>query len=183
MADMLKVDVDTFISIVREQQFAYDRGHLSPQEYWRTFAAKTGARLGPADMERLRSWDVEMRSTLNVQMIQFARQVQAAGLKTAILSNMPHDLAKRLRSWDWPYEFDCLTLSCELKAAKPEAAVYEHCLRSLNVSASEALFLDDNEVNIESARQLAITAVRFSSVAQLRQELHSFNFSVLPATD
>lgn len=63
---------------------------------------------------------------------------------------------------------------------KPDPAIYEHTLRGLGVTASEALFLDDREINIQAARALGIHAIRFRSMAQLRSDLQAAGFSILP---
>jgi FMN phosphatase YigB (HAD superfamily) len=64
---------------------------------------------------------------------------------------------------------------------KPDPAIYEHTLRGLGVTASEALFLDDREVNIRAAQALGIYAVRFESIEKLRRELSTASFPILPA--
>jgi FMN phosphatase YigB (HAD superfamily) len=49
------------------------------------------------------------------------------------------------------------------------------------VSAPEALFLDDKEVNVAAARQLGINAIRVASMPQLREDLATAGFTDLPA--
>ena len=63
---------------------------------------------------------------------------------------------------------------------KPDPAIYQHTLRGLGVTASEALFLDDREINIRAAQTLGIKVFRFESTEQLRRELVSAGFPVLP---
>jgi FMN phosphatase YigB (HAD superfamily) len=48
------------------------------------------------------------------------------------------------------------------------------------VSAPETLFLDDREVNILAARQLGMAAIRVQSMAQLRTDLQTAGFAILP---
>ena len=45
-------------------------------------------------------------------------------------------------------KFSFKTLSAEVGMIKPDPAIYEHTLRGLGVSAAEALFIDDREINI-----------------------------------
>jgi HAD superfamily hydrolase (TIGR01509 family) len=67
-----------------------------------------------------------------------------------------------------------------VRLIKPDAAIYQHTLRGLGVSASEALFLDDREINIQAARALGIHAIQFRSQEQLRKEMQAAGFSFLP---
>jgi FMN phosphatase YigB (HAD superfamily) len=45
---------------------------------------------------------------------------------------------------------------------------------------SDALFLDDREINVQAARALGINAIRFQSMTQLRNELQAVGFTTLP---
>jgi HAD superfamily hydrolase (TIGR01509 family) len=114
-------------------------------------------------------------------MVEWLRQVHSSGVKTALLSNMPHDMVRHVRQqFDWLDQFDHLTFSAEVSLIKPDAAIYQHSLRGVGVAASEALFVDDKEPNVEGARAVGLRALRFLSVEQLRSDLQELGFPVLP---
>jgi putative hydrolase of the HAD superfamily len=114
-------------------------------------------------------------------MILWVQQLHAAGFKTAILSNMPTDMAAHVRkNFAWISHFDHHIFSAEVRSVKPEAAIYQHCINELGVQPSEALFIDDRDVNLEQARAEGIHGIRFQSVAQLRNDLQAFGFTILP---
>jgi HAD superfamily hydrolase (TIGR01509 family) len=85
------------------------------------------------------------------------------------------------KHFSWLEEFDYVTFSGEVRLIKPDPAIYEHTLRGLDVTASEALFLDDRQINIQAAQALGINALRFESIEQLRTELSAAGFPILPA--
>jgi putative hydrolase of the HAD superfamily len=162
----------------------YDRGDLSPEEYWTKFAASTSTPLTPEKMAELRVWDVEMWSKVNPVMVDWLAALQAAKFHTALLSNMAEDMmAKMRRDFHWVKMFDHVVFSFDLRLAKPEAAIYERCLALLGAKPEETIFVDDREPNVRAARALGIHAIQFRSVAQLRQDLHKLGFSVLPSAD
>jgi putative hydrolase of the HAD superfamily len=106
---------------------------------------------------------------LNGRMVAWLHALAAAGVPTAILSNMARDTWELLGP-----QFDgvgCLTLSFEIGAAKPEPAIYLRCLESLGVEPGEALFVDDRRENVEAARVLGIDAVLFEGEDPLAAEL------------
>jgi FMN phosphatase YigB (HAD superfamily) len=84
------------------------------------------------------------------------------------------------QEFDWLDQFDHLTFSAEVRLIKPDAAIYEHSLRGVGVAASEALFVDDKEPNVQGARAVGLRALRFRSVEQLRSDLQELGFPVLP---
>jgi putative hydrolase of the HAD superfamily len=162
----------------------YDRGDLTPEEYWTKFAAKADTTLTPEKMAELRAWDVEMWSKVNPVMVEWLAALQAAKFRTALLSNMAEDMmAKMRRDFHWLKSFDHVVFSFDLRLAKPEAAIYERCLALLGAKPEETIFVDDREPNIRAARALGIHAIQFRSAAQLREDLQKLGFSVLPSAD
>jgi HAD superfamily hydrolase (TIGR01509 family) len=115
-------------------------------------------------------------------MVEWLKQMHMSGVKTGLLSNMPHEMVRYVRQkFAWLDQFNHLTFSAEVSLIKPEAAIYEHSLRGVGVAASEALFLDDKEPNVQGARAVGIRAIRFQSVKQLSGELKELGFPILPA--
>jgi putative hydrolase of the HAD superfamily len=95
-------------------------------------------------------------------MWDWIAQLRAAGKRVAILSNMPRDLGEALKSTTDRFQyFDHVTLSYEVRATKPEPAIYEHCLEGLGLPAKETLFLDDRIANIQGAEMLGIDSIEF----------------------
>jgi len=56
-----------------------------------------------------------------------------------------------------PY-FDAITLSCAVGVSKPDPRIYQAALEALDVTPTEAAFVDDNEDNVLAAMELGFTA-------------------------
>jgi putative hydrolase of the HAD superfamily len=182
MARIFHIDPQSFLPIYTQSRAPYDRGDLLPEEYWHAFASQAGATLSGDLIEELRRWDVEMWSRTNGPMILWLENLRSAGLKTAILSNMPVDMVTHVRrNFPWMKHFDHQIFSADVRRIKPEPAIYEYSLDALKVPASEVLFVDDRDVNLEQARAAGMRGIRFRSVNQLRDDLHALGFNVLPA--
>jgi putative hydrolase of the HAD superfamily len=54
---------------------------------------------------------------------------------------------------------------------KPDAAIYHLTLERLGLPATECLFLDDIDVNCQTAADLGMAAVRFSATDQALAEV------------
>lgn len=181
MAAMLDLPLDRFRSLYASLRHAYDRGDLSGDEYWAGIAREAGAHLSASQGVRLRQMDVAMWSRLNQSVLRWAGQLRSSGLKTAVLSNMHHDMVQKIRNEPvWAEEFDCLTLSSEIGTAKPEAEIFRHCLECLRVPPYEALFVDDRAVNVQAAQELGIRGIVANSTAELRRQLGAIGFVPLP---
>src|SRR5271163_3094886 len=181
LASMFRMDPLTFLSIYLETRAPYDRGDLLPSEYWQKFAEQAGVKISADAIEQARQLDLELWSHINDAMILWVQQLHAAGFKTAILSNMPTDMATHVRNnFAWISHFDHHIFSGEVRSVKPEPAIYQHCIDALGVRPSEALFIDDREINLEQARAVGIHTIRFQSVDQLRADLQALEFTILP---
>ena len=159
----------------------YDRGDLAPDVYWSMLAKDAGCKLDPDQLSGIHELDLAMWSKVNSGMVEWLAQLHSSGMKLGLLSNMhPEMVAHCRKQFAWLKKFDFVTFSGEIRLIKPDPAIYEHTLRGLGVTASDALFLDDREVNIRAAQALGIHALRFESIEQLRRELESQGFPILP---
>jgi putative hydrolase of the HAD superfamily len=183
MAGMFNVSVELFYTRWEASRGPYDRGDLTAEEYWLKLAAQTNTSLDHRQIEILREVEVEIWAHPNPGMLDWVSQLHAAGLETGLLSNMPWDLVRHVRTnCPWMENFTFKTLSAEVRLIKPDRAIYEHTLHGLGISAPEALFVDDRENNIRAARTLGMHAIQFRSIAQLRDDLEALGFPILPAS-
>lgn len=169
---------DVFDAHYWKYRLDYDRGTLNGPTYWEAIARDTGIGLSPDRISAIIEQDVLLWASLNPVMLEWVLRVQAAGLKTAILSNMGAELLAHMRqNFRWLDTFDHHTWSCELNVIKPEAAIYTHTLEALGVAPAEALFLDDKIENIEGARRVGLHALVFTSAEALACELKKFSWA------
>jgi len=164
MAAVFRVPPARFEEVYWPHRLAYDLARLDANSYWRTVALDLGRPLDEIDIPRLIRVDVRSWANLDACMMEWARKVRAGGVRIAILSNMPLDLRNWIvRESGWLADFDFATFSCDLGVAKPDAAIYRHCLSGLGVAPSETLFFDDRQANVDGARRLGIHAVHFTT--------------------
>lgn len=67
--------------------------------------------------------------------------------------------------------FDATLVSSEEGLAKPDAEFYQRLLKKMDVAAEDAVFLDDNPVNIKGAEAVGLNTVLFTDAAAARVEL------------
>jgi epoxide hydrolase-like predicted phosphatase len=112
----------------------------------------------------------------NDPMIELMRELRARGYRMALLTN-------NVREWE-PYWrsmlpvddiFEVVVDSGFVGMRKPEPEIYELTLEHLGdgIVASDCLFVDDVEVNIQAARELGMTAVHFRESEQAIGEIES----------
>src|SRR5882762_3377890 len=181
MAKILNSSFEVFYPLWQTTRDPYDRGDFTAEEYWLKLAAQTNSSIDRSQIEILRKIEVEIWCHVDQGMLDWVSQLHAAAIKTGLLSNMPRDLVTYLRAnCEWMEDFVFKTFSSEVRLIKPDPAIYEHTLYGLGVSASESLFVDDREINIQAARDLGMHAIQFDSIAQLKEDLEAMGFPILP---
>jgi putative hydrolase of the HAD superfamily len=182
MAEMLGIGFKEFYPLWENSRNTYDRGDITAEEYWLKLAAQTNVALTPEQIAKLRQIEVDIWARPDPAMLAWLTALQAAGFKTALLSNMPLDLMDYVvKHFQWMQKFSFTTFSAAVRLIKPDPAIYEYTLRGLGVHAPEALFIDDREPNIQAARALGMHAIQFRTIAQLKHELEELRFPTLPA--
>jgi epoxide hydrolase-like predicted phosphatase len=151
--------------------FALERGEISETE----FAARVEAQLEAGfDAIRLRTLFFEHLEP-NRAMIQFVRDLRRRGVRAALLTN-------NVREWEplWREKlpeidelFELVVDSAFVGLRKPDAAIYALTLERLGVEPERCVFVDDLDVNCESARALGMAAVRFETAEQAIPEIES----------
>jgi putative hydrolase of the HAD superfamily len=87
---------------------------------------------------------------------------------TAIVSNFDRRLPNILQGLGLADLFDTVVLCSDVGAAKPEPAIFHRALERLQVPASRAVVVgDDEELDIEGARAAGLRAIDVRSLAKL----------------
>jgi FMN phosphatase YigB (HAD superfamily) len=67
--------------------------------------------------------------------------------------------------------FSVKAYSCAVGASKPSSAIYAAALRALDVPAKQALYIDDIPAYVETAREMNMDGIVFTTPKQLENEL------------
>jgi putative hydrolase of the HAD superfamily len=108
----------------------------------------------------------------NEPMLDLMRALRERGYRTAILTNNVREWEELWRS-KLPVDeiFEVIVDSAWVGLRKPDPAIYRLTLDQLDLAPEASLFVDDNELNIEAARELGMQAVHFRSNEQAIPEI------------
>lgn len=141
-----------------------DLGEISETEFYRQLGEASGqpaASVAASFAETL--IDNEMLTLLE----KLGRKYQIGLLSNASIEY----LWKIIKLHNIEKLFDVITVSAEVRLAKPDPKIFEHVLDKLDVSAAEAIFIDDNPKNVAAAETLGITSIIFTGAPALETEL------------
>ena len=164
MARLCNLPVDVFVERYWHTRLEYDRADLQGKSYWESVAREQASVLTPGVLEELYRVDSEGWGNANPVMLRWVEQLRSAGVRMAVLSNMPREVSVFLvKNREWLSGFDPVIFSCDVGSVKPEEAIYRHCLDRLRLAPEQVLFLDDKLYNVEGARRLGMHSLVFET--------------------
>ena len=152
--------------------FRLERGELTERKFLDDLAWGLEDELGHRPtLHRFREIYFEALHA-NEPMLELMRTLREHGHRMAILTN-------NVREWEplWrsklPVDeiFPVIVDSAWVGMRKPDPAIYHLTLERLGVAPEASLFIDDNELNVEAARELGMRAVHFRSNEQAIPEI------------
>jgi putative hydrolase of the HAD superfamily len=156
-AEIANLPVEAFMQAFWANRIEYDAGRWTPAEYWQAVAQTAGTHLEDSRLPMLIRREIELWNQYDSRVLAWTRQLRAAGVRTAILSNLPQPLGEELRGTPGFLEhFDHITFSYELHVVKPQPEIYRHAFEGLGIAPAEALFLDDRQDNVEGSRAVGL---------------------------
>lgn len=147
----------------------YESGVITTDAFFKRLSSQFS---GPVEEERLRAaWALILKEPIPESMA-FLKSMQGK-YNIYLLSNTNEahrlqfdEIFNKILGEGVFYElFDAAYYSYEMGEIKPSAAIYQRLLIESELKAKECFFIDDNEMNIASARKLGIEGWCFKGVA------------------
>lgn len=99
-------------------------------------------------------------------------KLKSKGYKLYGLTNWCSKVHVTMKQYPIFQLLDGRIISSEEHSVKPSPAIYECLCRKFGLSADECVFTDDTIVNVESARDFGMHAIRFENALQYERELN-----------
>ncbi|MBN1982355.1 MAG: HAD family phosphatase [Chitinivibrionales bacterium] len=80
-----------------------------------------------------------------------------------------------ITTWPWLDIFKKPTLSFQVGVMKPNPAIYLQAAANVSTPPEQCLYIDDLQDNVDGARAVGMTALRFENVMQFRKKLGEMN--------
>jgi putative hydrolase of the HAD superfamily len=156
-------------------QWRFERGDLNALAVYENFCEELGVR---PDQEKLAAAGCNIFHEMP-ESIALVQRLAAARVPLGIMSNTnPIDWGF-ITSGAFPVINRCFeryVLSFEVRAMKPDQAIYEHAVRLAGAPAREVFFTDDRPENVAGAIDAGLNAVLFTTPAELACELKRRGF-------
>lgn len=159
------LDADAVLAVKNRYRDRADLGQISDEEFWTQI-------LGHFDVQAT-SRDAEIDTYLELVdgTLDIAKTLSRR-YRTAILSNDSREMAGlRRKKFGFDGLFNPIVISADVGVKKPDAMIYRILVDRLGVPASECVFIDNNQDNVDAALSVGMRTVRFETAPRLRESL------------
>jgi FMN phosphatase YigB (HAD superfamily) len=156
--DLLRLVFDN--PVARESSL----GRATREQIWDVVTQQL--HLPAADFSKLET-DVWACYWWDEELLAFARSLRPR-YKTGILSNAWAGARQEMQEHINGDTFDVIVYSSEEGMLKPQPEIYLRTLERLGVAASEAIFIDDMQRNVDAAAALGMHGIVFAGSADVR---------------
>jgi putative hydrolase of the HAD superfamily len=146
---------------IRERE--YIRGDAGFLDALGAVLAGRGVRVPAAEVHEA----VWRQFRVDPAMADLVRGLQRAGVAVHLATNQEPGRAAAIKASEHVAGLDGGYYSCDLGAAKPDAAYFEAVLADLGVEAGDVVFVDDNEENVAGARACGLRAEQWVNTDDL----------------
>ena len=124
-------------------------------------------------------WEEMLGDAIQETVSVLKSLIQMQSHKIVALTNWSHEtFPVALQRFDFLHWFEGIVVSGEEKTRKPHLEIYETTLQRFDITARNAIFIDDNLRNIEAAKRLGINGIHFKDAGQLVNELGTYNIHI-----
>lgn len=164
---------DEIAAAIRPIYNDYYKGVYTRDEFWN--AVLKHFKLMPNDQLNPAALSLAYRSSYEAypRMFEFVFKLKSR-YEVGLLSNLTPDMRDHIRvKNNLSNYFHTQVFSCDgdVRAMKPDAAIYLNILRKMNAQPAETLFIDNSQKNVDAALRLGIHALLFIDQDQCLKEL------------
>ena len=102
------------------------------------------------------------------------KKLKESNIRTAILSDQTTWLNEMEEKYNFFQWFERVFNSYYIGMSKQEPALFDYALGEMGVRAEQALFVDDNQGNIERAQQKGLHTIHYRNRKDFEEEFYSF---------
>lgn len=157
--------LDTAVDLTFSQGFV--TGKIDVKKYWHMLREKTGV----AAPDEVLSHAVLSRFIIRPWMVDLVNNLKSGGIRVAILSDQTPWLDEFVKKNGFSHVFERIFNSYYLGMSKRDLALFDYVVTEMGAKPAEALLIDDNQGNIDRARQRGLQGILFQTREGFEREL------------
>jgi HAD superfamily hydrolase (TIGR01509 family) len=166
--DISKEEAERVFLKSDEMNKIYKEGRMSDEEFWHWAIKEWDINIGVQEIIDLLIEGYEV----NKEVSNTVKRVRQNGYKTLICTNnFPARINGLHKKYHFLDNFDSYVFSYEIGSTKPSPAIFSELVKRSEVKAEEIAFADDNDENLNGAKEVGIQAFFYENFAQFKSKL------------
>jgi FMN phosphatase YigB (HAD superfamily) len=149
-------------------------GNITGEEMWENI----GDKLGLSPIERSQCEEEYWAGVWDTDFLDYCHELKSK-CKLGIISDAESTAREKAKPWVNESLFDVIVFSSEVGVCKPHPKIFHSALAQLGVNASQTLFVDDREKNVNGAKVLGIHAIHYRSKGQAIAAINEYISDVM----
>lgn len=150
---------------------SFMRGEISESGYWQIVRERYGLTIPSSISEEFKKW---RGLAANEMVFALVDEARAAGLKTAVFTNVIEPTYNVLKAAGYYERFDAVIASCKVGLAKPQPEIYQLALDYMHTAAEQSLFIDDKQRNLDPAIVMGFKTILAQNPEQIIRGVRAY---------
>lgn len=148
-----------------------DYGTITNEQRYEPVSKRVPERLHPELKKCVEEWDICMKPIPGAR--EFCEYAKSAGYRIYVLSNACNGFYHYFPRFKEISYFDGVMVSSDVHMIKPEPQIYEHFLKTYDLTGEECLFIDDRPENVKGAQNAGLCGFVFTgNFAEIKSAFH-----------
>ncbi len=160
------LSVDLLNREIHREWTKYKLDEIKGDDFWKNFVERVGVSESAEELKEIARDKIKLVPG-TVDLIKRLKE----NYRLAIVSNCTHEWAARDRELVDFGMFEQVVFSQETGLYKPHKEIFMHCLEKMGLEAEECVFVDDQDNNIDAAKEYGFQTIKFEDAFHLEQEL------------
>jgi putative hydrolase of the HAD superfamily len=162
----LNVDIESWFDSIEQYWTSLIGGTLTESKFLKLISGFYN--ISPKTLQKIIQKAFKKRFKKNKDLFKKILKLKRLGYKIAILSDqIPASYEIFERYFKLEEFVDVAVWSNKIGVRKPNPKIYKICLKKLNISPSQAIFVDNREWNLSPAKKLGIRTILYENNKQL----------------
>lgn len=145
-------------------------GNISEIKYWNNIKNEYGLNIPDQYCGVYDRWQ---GITPNQNMIELINELKKLGYKVGLITNIIKPVFDIIKASGYYDVFDDIVASCEVGLIKPQPEIYNLALKKLGASSQKSIFIDDKQLNLDTATRVGFKTILAKNHNQIYSELRS----------
>jgi len=170
---ILEIDIETYEKIYFRNNYLITVKGMNQEDFWRKLLVEF--KRIEKEEEVFNFLRTRSKKELNQEMIELIKTLRKNGHKIGMLSNNSTKVNEKIKKDGIDKFFDVILISEDIGYMKPDPKVFEIFLEKLDVKSEELVFIDDTDINLNTADNVGFTPILFKNIEDLKNDLIKLN--------